>query len=280
MRAFSLIIVLFFLFGCNADLPGKSFVSHEPGYENMVFIPAGSFIMGSDPEKEAPLKTGHGFARTPYANETPRHTEYVEAFYIDRYEVTFKQFKTFMDATHYPAPANWKKDLDFQKRGDYPVLGIRWWDAYRYAKWAGKRLPTEAEWEKAARGADGRRYPWGSGITPEQIKALTWLYKPGKRKFDRSPYSVFDLAGNVSEWTMSWYQPYRGSKDNDPRYGRVYRVTKGFNHTGDSGHYYLDYFYRSAYRGAGNPDKFYAKVGFRCAKSPPQNQNKWFLYKN
>ena len=138
---------LIFVAGC-AKAP--KVIIGQDGAE-MILIPAGEFLMGSPEEGEGS------------ADEHPQHTVFLDAFYIDKYEVTNSQYKQFMRATGHRASLYWNSGEYNQP--NQPVVGVDWHDAVAYAKWAGKRLPTEAEWEKAARGTDGRKYPWGtSGI--------------------------------------------------------------------------------------------------------------------
>ena len=165
----------------------------------LIYIPAGDFTMGSDDGG---------------SDEKPIHTVYLDAYYIDKYEVTVGQFKKFCNATGGSMP-----DQPSSKQGDnHPVVNVTWYDASAYAFWAGKRLPTEAEWEKAARGTDGRKYPWGnewngsycnhgSDASPWTDASDGYEHTAPVGSFPQgaSPYGVMDMAGNVWEWCQDWY---------------------------------------------------------------------------
>ena len=167
---------------------------------NSILIPPGAFIMGTDIE---PFY-GTAVEQSKHAkmDESPIHVVYLVPYYIDRYPVTNAEYEVFIRATDYPTPAQWKGGKFPPGEGSLPVVSVNWHDAKAYAQWAGKRLPTEPEWEKAARGADGRVYPWGdefdkgklninrSGPTP------VGKYSPG----GDSSYGAADMSGNVWEW--------------------------------------------------------------------------------
>ncbi len=170
--------------------------------DEMVFIPAGEFIMGSELNWK----------------ESPPHTEYTDAFWIDKYEVTVSEYLRFIEATGHRAPKYW-----FRNGGKpnpesmmLPVVYVDYFDACAYCEWEGKRLPTEAEWEKAARGDDGRDYPWGDAWDPSY--ANTWEKGAHRRApvYDyprgASPYGALNMGGNVWEWTSSWLKNYPGSE--------------------------------------------------------------------
>jgi formylglycine-generating enzyme required for sulfatase activity len=159
-------------------------------------VPAGEFLMGST--NADPLAVN---------DEKPQHRVYVGAFYIDKTEVTVGEYKRFINATGYWEPPNWQ---DQRSRDNYPVVRVSWHDAQAYAQWAGKQLPTEAEWEKAARGTDGRIYPWGSIWDWEKasVRYPDSHGNPmpvGSYLTGGSPYGCLDMAGNVSEWCVDWY---------------------------------------------------------------------------
>jgi formylglycine-generating enzyme len=178
-----------------------------PVVTQMKLIPAGTFQMGSD---------------VGDADERPVHTVYVDAFYIDVHEVTNAQYRQFIEATDHRKPKYWAKS---NLNGDnQPVVGVSWYDAMAYAKWAGKRLPTEAEWEKAARGGlEGKRYPWGDSLESSQA---SHMYKNlGKPmpvgSYPANGYGLYDMAGNVWEWCLDEYQMdfYRRNPTENPLAG-------------------------------------------------------------
>jgi len=180
--------------------------NNVPTIEGMVYIPAGKFTMGSQNGR---------------IDAQPEHKIFLNAFYIDKYEVTNAQYKEFVDATGHPAPYldpekyPWAKEYNWvngsypEGMGNYPVVLVSWEDAAAYAKWAGKRLPTEAEWEKAARGTDKRNYPWGNewDVTKCNSRESGYLRAMPVDSFGlgRSPYGVYNMAGNVWEWCADWY---------------------------------------------------------------------------
>jgi formylglycine-generating enzyme required for sulfatase activity len=218
-------------------------------------IPAGAFTMGDD-------------------EQSPRREIYVSAFYLDRYEVTTSRYAKFLEATASVHPPEYWRELDPATGGDLPVIGVDWHDAQAYCKWAGKRLPTEAEWEKAARGTDGRRYPWGDA-SPTMDRANFQNASPnaydgglapvGRHAPGRSPFGIHDLAGNAGEWVADWYSEgfarndVRDPKGPDSGTGRVIR-----------GGGRLDPPERitATKRFFASPESRADDVGFRCASDP------------
>lgn len=150
-----------------------------------------------------------------------------------------------------------------------PANYVTWGDADQFCRWAGKRLPSEAEWEKTARGPNGHEFPWGdtwkAGMSDTESEQWDQGVAPvGSYETDKSEYGVYDLTGNVSEWVADWYQAYPGSDYKSNDFGEKFKVVKGAG-WGGNGHYTLHLFERSAYRGDFPPEGNYADVGFRCA---------------
>ena len=223
--------------------------------EGMAYVPAGEFTMGSEEGD---------------ADERPVHTVYLDTYFIDQYEVTRAQYQEFMEATGRDAPYRW--DEAFYPHPDDAVAGASWFDARDYCAWCGKRLPTEAEWEKAARGTDGGRYPWGDDPpTPERLNASfetsAFRYPSvGRYPLGVSPYGCCDMAGNVREWVADWYSRgyYRESPYRNPP-GPVqgeFRVLRGGSFIQDPEEA------RCANRESGYPpgNPYMPYQGFRCAK--------------
>ena len=172
----------------------------------MRFVPAGEFTMGSD-EAKSPDDM----------DEKPAHQVYLDAFYIDKYEVTNKLYKACVDAGACQAPLDFNSFTrssyyDNPQFDNYPVIDVGWNMAKTYCEWRGAQLPTEAQWEKAARGTDARTYPWGEGIScdkanywPKDEACIGDTTEVGTYESNVSPYGVYDMAGNVMEWVADWY---------------------------------------------------------------------------
>jgi serine/threonine-protein kinase len=217
----------------------------------MIYIKGGEFIMGNNLTEDKFQK--------------PEHTETVAPFFIDQYEVTVEDYYKFMKARNHKPPGGWPESW---RQGNFkpeerrlPVANVSWYDAQEYAEWAGKRLPTEAEWEYAARGTDKRLYPWGMQFNSEYANVAEpqkrELRPAGSFPLDRSPFGLFDMAGNVAEWTDSDPRPYRGSLA-QPDTGKILR----------GGSFEVDKSFALVTSRAALPATVKTNsVGFRCAKN-------------
>ncbi|NOY62364.1 MAG: formylglycine-generating enzyme family protein [Gammaproteobacteria bacterium] len=169
--------------------------------ETMIVIPEGTFIMGTDRK------------RTDRQNR-PERMVTLPAYKIDKHPVTNAQYARFVLETGHVPPLNWKNGKIPSGKEYHPVTMVSWFNALAYATWAGKRLPTEAEWEKAARGSDGRRWPWGDTMEPDRLNTYYNVGDTtpvGSYPQGASPYGVMGMAGNVSEWTAEDFVAYPGS---------------------------------------------------------------------
>ena len=189
----------------------------------MVLVPAGPFPMGVPPG-----------ARDGGRDEYPRHEVFLDAYYIDTFEVTNGRYLEFMKNTGHRPPKHpnnprqdiWQGGLMPESIADRPVINVDWYDAEAYCRWAGKRLPTEAEWAKAARGTDDRRFPWGN-VEPthghvnfnQPWQGEKTLMPVGAYEAGKSPFGAYDMAGNVWEWVADWYDPryYEKSPARNPK---------------------------------------------------------------
>lgn len=227
--------------------------------DDMVLVPAGEFSMGS-PEGDP--------------DEKPAHKVQISAFFMDKYEVTVKQYAAFLQESGGDRPAEWKT-MNKTANQNRPVMGVDWAEAARYCKWVGKRLPTEAEWEKAARGTDGRLYPWGND-PPTPLHAnygkKEWnnheaLVPVGTLEAGKSPYGIYDMAGNVWEWVSDWYDNdyYKNSPSDSPAGPPTggFKVIRGgsWNTSARNLRAADRYFDPPSFRSQYVP-------GFRCAKNP------------
>ncbi len=241
----------------------------KPVPKGMALIPRGEFIMGTNELDVNATALQYGSRKPWFANARPARKVYLDDYYMDKTEVINASYKEFTDATGYRLPPNWVNGAYPAGHDSYPVTHADWNDAVAFCKWKGKRLPTEAEWEKAARGTDGRTFPWGNEFdikkanTNGQYGATTPV---GSFPDGNSPYGLADMAGNVMEWTADWYEPYTDNDYHDSDYGKTLKVVRGGG-WGGVGHYSMDFFIRPYYRTAFKPYEFYDDLGFRCVKS-------------
>lgn len=221
---------------------------------DMIFIPAGYFIMGRE-------------GASP--EEAPSHKIYLDAYYIDRYEVSNEQYRQFVESTGHKPPAFWNNPAYSSPK--MPVVGVTWADADAYCRWNNKRLPTEAEWEKAARGTDGFIYPWGNSINLQnanisgETDGFAGLAPVDSFENGKSPFGVYNMVGNVAEWIADYYDPayYRSIPLQNPKgpptadrkvvRGGSFRTSPQFATT--------------TYRSAFSPNSSRENIGFRCAKN-------------
>jgi formylglycine-generating enzyme required for sulfatase activity len=226
-------------------------LKHRDG-SPMVLIPEGPFLMGSN-EGE------------PY--ERPFREVHLDAFYVDCYSITNAQYAQFVKDTGYQIQGRWPEGYQRIWGDQHPAVYLTWFDAKAYAQWAGKRLASEAEWEKAARGVDGRRYPWGNRWDPQKC----WCWEAGARgpapvgscAGDVSPFGVHDMAGNVTDWLEDWVlaSSYEAWPSRNPRGPTMStdRACRGGNwFSNDRGEF------TCFCRGAQNPVSNQQTLGFRC----------------
>ena len=262
----------------SGNRPPEEIVWEKDG-ATMRLIPAGEFEMGTAESEIDQLVRDFNNPRSWFEDEVPRYTVYLDDFYIDVYEVTNALYKKFMDGTGHSAPRFWN-DAKYNQT-DSPVVGVTWYDAMAYAQWAGKRLPTEAEWEKAARGRlVGKRYPWGDEI--DSTKA-NYDFNVGSTapvgEYPPNGYGLYDMAGNVWEWCMDEYDSgfyAKSSRNNPVAGGLISFVSNTFTNVNNGrvlrgGSWYnVDYNVRVADRYVSYPSDSYNNYfifGFRCAGS-------------
>ena len=302
------VLVLAAAGGCQRQGPDPRTIASE-----LVLIPAGEFIMGSDKVDTSGKKEQYGFVNPLFLDEHPQHKVTLPAFAIEKWEVSNGQYKRFVAATGRREPFGWTQNgynlvrkkleatdvdnlrwiatdyfrLDMDTRvmpkeallqamyskqdamDKLPVSDVSFFDAQDYCAWVGRRLPTEEEWEKAARGSDGREFPWGNDWNPELLNTgddtdfEEGIAPVGKFEQSKSPFGVYDMAGNVWEWVASWYQPYPGNTYQHAEFGEKNRVIRGGG--GGIGHYAISEVFRAAARQYAEPAMTSGDVGFRCA---------------
>ncbi len=211
-------------------------------------------------------------------NERPAHVVTIKPFFIDKTEVTNEQYQKFIDATGNAAPPAWNGNHFPEGAEKLPVTDVSWEDAVAYAEWAGKRLPTEEEWEFAARGPDERLFPWGNKIKPDTANVTTTegekreIMPVGQFIEGASPFAVLDLIGNVWEWTASDYVAYPGGKVEPKKGYKNLKVIRGGSFQGLAKEVTATMRVgwpatRGDWPGGATPD--YAQTGFRCAQDLP-----------
>ncbi len=230
----------------------------------MVFIPGGEFLRG---RSHALPDDGLKWFPTLLKDDRPVRGIFVDHFYLDRREVTNRDFAAFVEATGRAAPYYWPGGELPADKVDHPVVNVNWGDAAAYCRWAGKRLPTEAEWERACRGpAEGAVYPWGDRDPTKEDVRFDVITGPGQVcRFSESYFGLCDIAGNVWEWCADWYEKdyYERAPDRNPPgpENGLYRVLRGGSWAD------LPKYLTCAYRSFARPAERSPNVGFRCAKS-------------
>jgi formylglycine-generating enzyme required for sulfatase activity len=249
----------------------------------MVYVPGGEFEMGSDDDDvdyaiqlcieyylTVTPTDQSGFCKERLENEQPIHTVALDGFWIDRTEVTNNQYRRCVEAKACQAPRtdedDWEEpDYYDASAGDHPVGWVTWEDAQTYCEWAGGRLPTEAEWEYAARGPQGSTYPWGENLPTCELVQFKACSEIGIAPVGSFPGGVswcgaLDMSGNAFEWVADWYGPYASERQVNPTGPPgMDRVVRG------GGWLSLSYEMRSAHRGPAFPDFSMNGRGFRCA---------------
>ncbi len=263
MKLFKFWLFLIFVIGLPNGGTIDVVLSGETEELDMVLIPSGEFLMGTKDDKGRP-------------DEYPQHKIYLGSFYLDRFEATGEDFQKYLsnNPDQHPTIVGWwgrQVRPEMKKR---PVIGLSWKRCNDYCEWKGKRLPTEAEWERAAAGLEGRKYPWGSD-TPNKKKAnfnrCCFIMKGlttsevGSYLLGATPEGIYDLAGNIAEWVYDWYDKnyYKNSEYSNPRGPKngTHRTIRGGAWNSLSG-----YIRSSARFGFDEAKDFYG-IGCRCAKS-------------
>ncbi len=254
-----------YVMGVAGKLPGEARINRKDEAV-MVWVPAGKFLMGTSSKEFERLCKEVAAGTEFWQAETPQHLVELGGYWIYKYEVTVAQYRKFCTATKHAMPI--KPTWGWQD--DYPIVNVSWEDAAAYAKWAGVQLPTEAQWEKAARGDDGRIYTWGSiwdGSKcnnveggPGQVMAV------GSFTTGASPYGAEDMCGNVWEWCSDWFDKtyYHSTPAHEPagpKTGTIHSL-RGGAWTSTS------YGARIASRVGFDPELDYLNYGFRCAVVP------------
>jgi len=234
-------------------------VIYRPLPMDWIEIQAGTFTMGNVIEEDAEF----------YPSEKPPHQVYLDAYFIGRFEVTNQQYNQCVKAGVCRPPAY--QEYAYEEYADYPVTYVSWDDAYTFCEWTGGRLPTEAEWEKAARGSEEPLlYPWGSDLPECHLvnysNCVANTEPVGSHPEGASPYGVLDMAGNASEWVADWYAEnyYQDSPTENPTgpTGGTVRVVRG------GAWFDTDWLLRTTTRISNNPATRDSYNGIRCVKTP------------
>lgn len=273
ITAFFTILSIALTSGALATSPEKTV---HTSHDGMVLIPQGAFEMGSRKSlRELDPVSIFQADRHMLGPEDPAHEVILDAYYIDLHEVSNADYKKYIEATGSKTTPRYWNDANFNQPNQ-PVVGIAWKEAQAFCQWQNKRLPTEAEWEKASRGKRPIKYPWGNE-EPDKTR-LNFNSQVGKTTpvgsypTGKSDYGLFDLSGNVAEWVQDWHFPeyYLFSpKENPPGPEKShYKIIRGGNWQNNAEDV------RLTYRNATVPKARSKTIGFRCAASAPQSSKK------
>ena len=218
----------------------------------MILIPKGKFTLGLNPQS---ILLQFMSDNTSSLNAQPEQKYFLKAYYIDQFEVTYEEFIIFKPQAKYPT-----------RQMNLPISGVSGNEAEAYCLWVGKRLPTEYEWEKAARGGDNRLFVWGNDFKKGAANFGKQVLPVNSLGSDISSYLVWGMNGNVSEWTSSWYHPYPNSDHHDKNYGKKFKVTRGGS-IQKREHGFMKEFTMLPHRNISPPEMRFWDTGFRCAKS-------------
>lgn len=281
-------------------IPRSRRIVTDPSHPGMVLVEGGPFLMGDTEEQAQRALEEYGGIEAYYISSVPQRPVALPAFWIDRTEVTNAMYAAFVAATGHPvptdehlwaAPYNWVDGAPPPGLESHPVTLVGFDDARDFCRWRGMELPTEEQWEKAARGTDGRRYPWGNEYSLSRLAGAGWrsrgpldtidkwtewwravyrgrmrgrevgTFPVGRFPSGASPYGALDMAGNVFEWVDAFFDPYPGATHDHEDFGHGYRVVRG-------GDWYLDRIYHQAAARLRAPaDHRVPTIGFRCACS-------------
>ena len=274
LHLFLCVVALIFITDVNAQ--NTKTIALE---SDMVEIPAGSFPFGTNKKDDLAEALSLGVPKPWYADEGPEQNIFLKTFYIDRYEVTNRHYKIYVDDVSAVAPTDWIENKFPDGKDDYPVINTSWYEAANFCQWAGKKLPSEKQWEKAARGETGNEYPWGNDFQTDHANlspksgSKNPLAPVGSYPKGATPLGVHDMMGNVWEWVKDDYAPYKGSNYQSKYFGDGFKVLRGQS-AKDIGHFPRDtyisalkMFSRNGYRQFANADQPALDVGFRCASS-------------
>jgi iron(II)-dependent oxidoreductase len=232
----------------------------------MAAIPAGEFWMGRT--HTATVEQAIILERDR-RDDQPAHKIHVDAFYLDTHEVTNADYQRFVDATGGAKPWYWPGGKVAKGEERFPVSNVTWAEADAYCRWAGKRLPSEAEWERAARGGlDRKRYPWGDEGARDRAHTSSANGPTAVASFPPNAFGLYDMAGNVWEWTSDWYERdyYAVSPERNPSGPSKgsYKVIRGGGWTEGA--------QLNSFRNYADPEMRTLIVGFRCARSSPPSR--------